>query len=100
MSQLTVKEVEAKWDAVVTTLGKAGVFTVPTDMKCLIRYVGLPNIDGARFLNLVFDSDLEQSRNGIPITQRGIVWKAIVENRIRGVMDKPQPDYYKVSHSY
>ena len=45
VSQLTVKEVEAKWDAVVTTLGKAGVFTVPTDMKCLIRYVGLPNID-------------------------------------------------------
>ena len=37
MSQLTVKEVEAKWEAVVTTLSKAGVFTVPTDMKCLIR---------------------------------------------------------------
>ena len=37
VSQLTVKEVEAKWDSVVTTLGKAGVFTVPTDMKCLIR---------------------------------------------------------------
>ena len=39
MSQLTVKEVEAKWDSVVTTLGKAGVFTVPTDMKCLIRKI-------------------------------------------------------------
>jgi len=70
VSQLTVKEVEAKWDGVVSTLSKAGVFTVTTDMKCLIR-------------------------NGIPITQRGVVWTAIVENRIRGVMDKPQPDYYK-----
>ena len=37
VSQLTVKEVEAKWDGVVSTLSKAGVFTVPTDMKCLIR---------------------------------------------------------------
>ena len=45
---------------------------------------------------LVLDFDLNQSRNGIPITQRGVVWTAIVENRIRGVMDKPQPDYYKV----
>ena len=44
----------------------------------------------------MFDSDGNQSRNGIPITQRGIVWTAIVDNRIRGVMDKPQPDYYKV----
>ena len=48
---------------------------------------------------LPVDSDLKQFRNGIPITQRGIVWKAIVENRIRGVMDKPQPDYYKVRHT-
>merc|ERR1719192_726744 len=64
-----VREVEAKWDGVVSTLSKAGVFTVTTDMKCLIR-------------------------NGIPITQRGVVWTAIVENRIRGVMERPQPDYY------
>ena len=47
----------------------------------------------------VLDFDLKQSRNGIPITQRGVVWTAIVENRIRGVMDKPQPDYYKVGDS-
>ena len=47
---------------------------------------------------LDFDVKL-QFRNGIPITQRGIVWKAIVDNRIRGVMDKPQPDYYKVRHT-
>ena len=51
------------------------------------------------FLLLVLDFDLKQSRNGIPITQRGVVWTAIVENRIRGVMDKPQPDYYKVGGS-
>lgn len=37
ISQLTVKEVEAKWEGIVTTLGKAGHFTVTTDMKCLIR---------------------------------------------------------------
>lgn len=70
VSQLTVKEVEARWEGVVSTLGKTGHFTVTTDMKCLIR-------------------------NGIPINQRGTVWKAIVDNRIRGVMDRPQPDYYK-----
>jgi len=70
VSQLTSKEVEARWEGVVSTLGKAGHFTVTTDMKCLIR-------------------------NGIPINQRGVVWKAIVDNRIRGVMDRPQPDYYK-----
>ena len=37
VSQLTSKEVEARWEGVVSTLGKAGHFTVTTDMKCLIR---------------------------------------------------------------
>ena len=82
----------------VSTLSKAGVFTVTTDMKCLIRCsIFLFWILTFRFY--VLDFDLNQSRNGIPITQRGVVWTAIVENRIRGVMDKPQPDYYKVGGS-
>jgi len=70
VSQLTQKEVEARWDGVVSSLGKSGHFTVTSDMKCLIR-------------------------RGIPINQRGTVWKAIVDNRIRGCMERPQPDYYK-----
>jgi hypothetical protein len=28
---------------------------------------------------------------------RGMVWKAIVDNRVRTNMDRPHPDYYQVS---
>jgi hypothetical protein len=35
-------------------------------------------------------------RRGIPISMRGMVWKAIVDNRVRTNMDRPQPDYYQV----
>ena len=79
-------------------MSKAGVFTVTTDMKCLIR-CSICLFWILTFCFYVLDFDLNQSRNGIPITQRGVVWTAIVENRIRGVMDKPQPDYYKVGGS-
>ena len=35
-------------------------------------------------------------RRGIPINQRGTVWKAIIDNRIRGSRERPQPEYYQV----
>jgi len=65
-----MEDVESRWNNVVTILGKPAQFTVTMDVKKLIR-------------------------GGIPINQRGLVWKAIVDNRIRGSMDRPQPDYYQ-----
>ena len=69
-SELSLEEVEARWTSVVTTLAKPTQFTVTMDIKKLIR-------------------------GGIPINQRGLVWKAIVDNRLRGSMDRPQPEYYQ-----
>ena len=70
-TELSLEEVESRWDSVVSTLSKPVHFTVTLDMKNLIR-------------------------RGIPINQKGTVWKAIVDNRIRGSMERPQPDYYQV----
>lgn len=69
-AELSLEEVEARWCGVVTSLNKPAQFTVTLDIKRLIRA-------------------------GIPINQRGTVWKAIVENRIRGSMERPQQDYYQ-----
>jgi len=69
-SQLSAEEVESRWDGVVTNLGKTVHFIVSSDVKNLIR-------------------------RGIPINQRGIVWKAIVDHRIRSHHDRSQADYYK-----
>jgi hypothetical protein len=38
-------------------------------------------------------------RRGIPISMRGMVWKSIVDNRVRTYMDRPQPDYYQVKYN-
>ena len=70
-AELSFEEVESRWVSVVSTLSKPVHFTVTLDMKNLIR-------------------------QGIPINQKGTVWKAIVDNRIRGSMERPQPDYYQV----
>ena len=70
-TELSLEEVESRWDSVVSTLSKPVHFTVTLDMKNLIR-------------------------RGIPINLKGTVWKAIVDNRIRGSMERPQPDYYQV----
>jgi len=69
-SELSLEELESRWCGVVSTLKKPAQFTVTLDIKRLIR-------------------------GGIPINQRGLVWKAIVDNRIRGSMDRPQQDYYQ-----
>merc|ERR1719479_691226 len=70
-SELSLEEVESRWNTVVLNLKKPVQFTVTLDIKRLIRA-------------------------GIPINQRGVVWKAIVDNRIRGSIEKPQqPDYYQ-----
>merc|ERR1712126_172402 len=69
-TELSLEEVESRWDSVVSTLSKPVHFTVTLDMKNLIR-------------------------RGILINLKGTVWKAIVDNRIRGSMERPQPDYYK-----
>jgi len=69
-TELSLEEVESRWDSVVSTLSKPVHFTVTLDMKNLIR-------------------------RGIPINLKGTVWKAIVDNRIRGSMERPQPDYYQ-----
>jgi len=69
-AELSFEEVESRWVSVVSTLSKPVHFTVTLDMKNLIR-------------------------QGIPINQKGTVWKAIVDNRIRGSMERPQPDYYQ-----
>jgi len=69
-TDLSLEEVESRWVSVVSTLSKPVHFTVTLDMKNLIR-------------------------QGIPINQKGTVWKAIVDNRIRGSMERPQPDYYQ-----
>ena len=55
-AELSLEEVESRWVGVVTTLRKPAQFTVTLDIKKLIR-------------------------GGIPINQRGVVWKAIVDNR-------------------
>ena len=55
-SELSLEEVEARWNGVVSVLRKPAQFTVTLDVKKLIR-------------------------GGIPINQRGLVWKAIVDNR-------------------
>ena len=70
-TELSLEEVESRWDSVVSTLSKPVHFTVTLDMKNPIR-------------------------RGIPINLKGTVWKAIVDNRIRGSMERPQPDYYQV----
>ena len=49
-------QVESRWNGVVVNLKKPVQFTVTLDIKRLIRA-------------------------GIPINQRGVVWKAIVDNR-------------------
>jgi len=69
-SQLSAEEVESRWEGVVATLGKTVHFIVSSDVKNLIR-------------------------RGIPINQRGIVWKAIVDHRVRAHHDRSQTDYYK-----
>ena len=56
-SELSLEEVEARWNGVVSVLRKPAQFTVTLDVKKLIR-------------------------GGIPINQRGLVWKAIVDNRL------------------
>ena len=55
-SELSLEELESRWCGVVSTLKKPAQFTVTIDIKRLIR-------------------------GGIPINQRGLVWKAIVDNR-------------------
>ena len=49
-------QAESRWNTVVANLRKQVQFTVTLDTKRLIR-------------------------SGIPINQRGVVWKAIVDNR-------------------
>ena len=66
----SVDEMEARWNSVVSILRKPAQFIVTVDVKKLIR-------------------------EGVPIKQRGLVWKAIVENRIRSNTERSQQDYYQ-----
>merc|ERR1719422_1631169 len=62
---------EGKWNEAIATLNSKAQFTMTSDIKSLLRL-------------------------GIPISQRGAVWKAIVEKRVmRCGSEKFQKDYYK-----
>ena len=61
---------EKKWDEAVHSLNSKTPFTMTTDLKSLLR-------------------------QGIPISQRGSVWKAIVDHKLNLKNDKFETDYYK-----
>ena len=65
---LSLEEVESRWDSIVSTLSKPVHLIMTLDMKNLIR-------------------------KGVPINQKGTVWKAIVDNRMRR---RPRSGYYQV----
>lgn len=68
--EISEEELRKRWDSVVASLARPGPLFITLDMKNLIR-------------------------RGIPISMRGMVWKAIVDNRVRTNMDRPHPDYYQ-----
>ena len=62
---------EKRWDEAIASLNSKTPFTMTTDLKNLLRL-------------------------GIPISQRGAVWKAIVDHKLMRVQnDKFETDYYK-----
>lgn len=62
---------ESRWDDAIATLNSKVPFTMTTDIKNLLRL-------------------------GIPISQRGAVWKAIVDHKLMRVQnEKFQADYYE-----
>ena len=62
---------EKRWDEAIASLNSKTPFTMTTDLKNLLRL-------------------------GIPISQRGAVWKAIVDHKLMRVQnDKFEADYYK-----
>jgi len=68
--EMSEEEARRRWDSVVLSLERPGPLIITMDMKTLIR-------------------------RGIPINLRGSVWKAIVDNRVRTYLEKPQSDYYQ-----
>lgn len=69
-TELTLEEVETRWQDVVLGLTRPGHFVVSRETKELIR-------------------------RGVPINQRGAVWRAIIMNRIRGTLDTQHHQYYQ-----
>ena len=70
-TELSLEEVETRWQDVVLGLTRPGHFVVSRETKELIR-------------------------RGVPINQRGSVWRAIIMNRIRGTLDTQHHQYYQV----
>ena len=70
-TELSLEEVETRWQDVVLGLTRPGHFVVNRETKELIR-------------------------RGVPINQRGTVWRAIIMNRIRGSLDTQHHQYYQV----
>ena len=69
-TELSLEEVETRWQEVVVGLTRPGHFLVSRETKELIR-------------------------RGVPINQRGAVWRAVIMNRIRGSLDTQHHQYYQ-----